>query len=425
MEKFFADTFRLLRQADRSMYGTFLQLMEEEFRREGYREEKSSGVENILIVQLDAIGDMIVMSGLLREVRRNFPQARITLVVSPLVYPIVELCPYVNEVLTFDIKTLEGRGPFNRNFPSMLERLADFCRKHFWKKKISVAFATKCDGDSLPGIVMTYLSGARERIGYDFLPYRRFYMKPNAELDAMGKFFLNRMVEIPATVYVQAEAEFYLLTASGLKVEQNHLELWFSAAEAQRARELLEDLPPECKKIVLGLGAGAPNRKYPPEKLLVALKDLVEKNFAFVIVGGKSELDAAIFLEKNLPREKVLNLAGKTTLRETEAVISQTDFYLGNNTGVMHMAAAAQIPVIAIQREASGRDNVVPKFFNDVYKFPPYQTKSIILRPTHPLGECANSSPLYGGCLYREPHCITQITPQEIVAAVEKMVREI
>ena len=110
MEKFFTDIFRLLRQGTPSMYGTFLQLMEQEFKREGYREKFSSSVENILIVQIDAIGDMIVMSGMIREVRKNFPQARITLVCSPLVYPLVELCPYVNEVLTFDLKTLEGQG---------------------------------------------------------------------------------------------------------------------------------------------------------------------------------------------------------------------------------------------------------------------------------------------------------------------------
>ena len=70
-----------------------------EFGRLGYRD--FAGVKNILIVRLDVIGDMILTSGFIREVRANFPQAKITLVVSPLVYPIVELCPYVDEILIF------------------------------------------------------------------------------------------------------------------------------------------------------------------------------------------------------------------------------------------------------------------------------------------------------------------------------------
>ena len=121
MEKFLADLFRLLNQADPSMHRTFLQLIEQEFIREGYREKNSSGVENILIVRIDAIGDMIVTSGFIREVRANFPHARMTLVVSPLVYPLVELCPYVNEVLSFDLKTLGRGGQLRRSFPLMLE----------------------------------------------------------------------------------------------------------------------------------------------------------------------------------------------------------------------------------------------------------------------------------------------------------------
>ena len=414
MEKFFADLFRLLRQGTPSMYGTFLQLMEQEFKREGYREKISSsggGIENILIVRIDAIGDMIVTSGMIREVRKNFPRARITLVCSPLVYPLVELCPYVNEIVTFDIKTLGGGGPYHRNFPLMLEKLADFCREHLWRKKFDIAFSTQCEGDSFPLILMTYLSGARERIGYDFLPYRYSYMKPDAEADALGKFLLNRRVEVPDEMFLQVETQFYLLSAVGLKVSQRHLELWFGEADAQRARELLEELPPDSKKIVLGIGAGAPERKYPPEKLLVVLKELLKKNFSFVLVGGKAELEVANFLEKNLLSEKVLNLVGQTTLRETEAVISQMDLYLGNDTGVMHMAAAARVPVIAIFPQAIDKNNSFPKFFNNVYKFPPYQTKSILLRPAHG----RNSSVCD----------IAQITPQEIIAAVEQMEREL
>lgn len=388
---------------------------EEEFKRQGYRDKNSSGVENILIVRLDVIGDMVLTSGFIRELRRNFPKARITLVVSSLVYPIVELCPYVNEVLRFDIKSLD------RNFPVMLEKIAVFCRDDLWQKKFSYAFSPQCGGDNFPGIVMLWLSGARDRIGYDVAPYRNFFNENAEEHGTIGEFLLNKMIQPHRTITLQVEKHFYVLKKSGFKVKKTHMELFYSEADSLRAKELLEDIPPNCKKVLLGLSAGAPNRKYPIEMYLVALRELAKKDLVFVIVGGKSEINDANLIEQNLPKGKVINLTGKTNLRETEAVISQTDYYLGNVTGIMHMAAAAKVPVLAIYRDAHDKQDILPGVYSESQRFPPYQTKSVILRPEHPLGECATLPPVYGHCHYNEPHCITQITPQQIIDGFEKL----
>ena len=121
-----------------------------------------------------------------------------------------------------------------------------------------------------------------------------------------------------------------------------------------------------------------------------------------------------------------MNLVGKLTVCETEAVISQTDLYLGNDTGTVHMAAAAHIPVIGIYRGSVEQENILPAILNEYRRFPPYQTKAIALRPAHPLDDCATEPPVYGLCRHVDiPHCITQISPQEIVAAVEQMEREL
>lgn len=414
---FFSEFFREMRKADPSTYGAFLTRAEEEFKRMGYREKISAGVENILIVRLDVVGDQILTSGFIREVRANFPRAHITLIVSSLVYPIVELCPYVNEVLSFDIK------PLDRTFPVMLENLAVFCRDNLWQKHYSIAFSPQCGGDNLPGLLMMWLSGARERIGYGFKTYKSLFNDEPKEVRSINNFLLNKLVKPHKAIPYQVEKCFYILTANGFKVNQKHLELFYSEADSLRAQELLQDIPPSCKKILIGIGSGEANRKYPVEKYLAALRELAKKNLVFVIVGGKSELADAEFLEKNLPAGKVLNFAGKTTLRETEAIISQSDFYIGNDSGVMHMAAAAKRPVLAIYREAADRQNISPVSLSEILNFPPWQTKAVILRPKHPLGECATLPPCYGHCHYLKPHCITQITPQQIVGAFEVLER--
>lgn len=386
-----------------------LDQFEEAFKRLGYREDIPSSVENILIVRLDVIGDMVITSGFIREVRANFPTAQITLVVSPLVFPIVELCPYVNEILVFD------KNKLDRNILPMFESLISFCREHLWQKHFSVAFSPQWDSDNLPALLMCWLSGARKRVGYGISPLKNWGIEPLPENEAFNNFLLTDNIMAPREFISEVEKCFYLLQAVGLEVSQDNLELFFDKADISRANELLKDIPSTSKKIVIGIGAGLKSRQYPVEKLLIALKELAQRDFVFVIVGGKSELEDANFIEQNLPTGKVLNLVDKTTLRETEAVISQMDYYIGNDSGVMHMAATEKIPCLVFYREAYDKEDYLPGVYSELRRFPPWQTKSVTLRPDHQLEECAKQPPVYGWCHAEEPHCITQITPQEII----------
>ena len=414
---FFGELFREMRKAPPEIYGQFLMRAEEAFKRTGYRDEtKRGGIETILVVRLDAIGDMILTSGFLRELRKNFPRARITLVVSPLAFPLVELCPYVNEVLTFDKNSLSG------NFVEVLEKIAVFCRDNLWQKKFSHAFSPRWHNDTIIELLTIWCSGARERIGYGTNPFKSWLGDPPAEVTAQDNFLLTKNVITPQNIISDVDKNFYLLAATGFKLDKFHMELFYDAQNFQHAKELLENIPSTCKKVLLGIGASALSKKYPAEKYLVALKVLAKKNLVFVIVGGKSELDDAKFIENNLPSEKVLNLVGKTTLRETEAVIAQTDFYVGNDTGVVHMAAANQIPCLVLYRGAQDRENILPAIINEFKRFPPYQTHALVLRPVHPLDECATLPPIFGLCRkFNSPHCITQIAPQKIVDAFEAL----
>lgn len=250
LEQFFGEFFRLMHQAEPSTYNAFMKRAESEFKRLGYREQIPIGVENILIVRLDVIGDMVLTSGFIRELRKNFPNANITLIVSPLVYPIVELCPYVNEVLTFDIKKL------GENFPSALEKIATFCKEHLWRKHFSIAFSPQWGSDNLPGLLMCWLSGARERVGYGEFPAESWGLKPPAFVEERDKFLLTKIIITPRSVVAEVEKHLYLLEAVGLKVNQNHMELFFDAADIFKALELLKGIPSNCKKVLLGLGAG-------------------------------------------------------------------------------------------------------------------------------------------------------------------------
>ena len=414
LEKFFDEFLKQLPTASPAKTSELMARAEIIFRQAGYRDELPDDVKNILVLRTDRIGDMILTSGFLRELRKNFPRAQITLVTSPSVFPIVELCPYVNEILTFDRFSLD-----EKEFPATLPPIVEFCRKNFWHKRFSHAFLPQWDSSNFSDLLMAWLSGARERIGYGMNPAMEWLGSLDAVAEARDTFLLTKNIISPRSAVSEAEKNFYVLEAGGFKVEETHMELFFGEEDFLRARELLQSVPPNCKKVLLGIGSSGAGRQYPVGKYLVALKELAKKNLVFVIVGGQTELDDANFIEKNLPHGKILNLVGKTTLRETEAVVAQTDFYVGNDTGVMHMSAAAQIPCLVLYREAQDKEEHLPGIFSEFRRFPPWQTNSIILRPDSQLEECAKLPPVYGWCHYSESHCITQISPQEIVDGFE------
>ncbi len=391
--------------------------MEREFHAAGFREKSIHGVENILVVRTDVIGDFILTSGFIRELRKNFPKARITLVVSSLVFPIAELCPYVNEVFQCDAKT------FGKKFSDVLKNVSAFCRKNLWHKHFTKAFTPQWGSDNLGAILTAFLSGAQERIGYGTIPYKN--LMPDLQIpdehpaQVSDNEMLTKNLAVPTDWKKEVEKHLGLLLLAGFQLEETNMELWYGEEDFRRAEKFLSQLPPG-KKAVIGLGAGDTGRQYPVEKWVTALTEINRRGINFVIVGGEGEKKSANFLYENLPEGIVLNLTGLTTLRETEAVIAQSDFYIGNDTGVMHMSAAAGLPVLAVYREAVDKENDMAGLSSEYLRFPPWQTLNVVLRPAHALDDCANKI-AYGGCSHREPHCITQIPPEEIVAAFDAL----
>ena len=402
------------KQDGRIAISDFFRKLEEGFKAAGFRDELS-GVPSVLITRLDVVGDHIVTTGFIREVRRNFPTARITLVVSPSVKQLAEFCPYVNDVLAFDGEYMHGP------VVDMFFRVYEFCAETLWSRHFTYAFCPQWGSENLSSLFLMFMSGAQKRFGFGQYPGEAWLGKKNDNLSEFDRRLLTQKIVTPQSVVSEAEKYFYLLKTLGYSVIDTSMELWYSNADALKAKVLLAEGNAVGTKIVLGLGAGSENRKYPIDKWLVALREIARDEVTFVILGGKKEESDAALVEKELPQGKVLNLVGRTTMRETAAVVAACDMYVGNDTGVMHMAAAAHKRVLVIYREAKTRENFMPGLLSEYARFPAWQTPYIALRPKEQLDECAAPHMSYGGCLRLTTHCIAAILPQEIVAAYKTL----
>ena len=381
--------------------------MEPIFRAAGFRQADMPGIKHILVLRLDEIGDSVLTSGFLRELRASEPRAYITLVVNPVVYPLVELCPYVNEVLVY-------KGSHKGSFAERFEWALELCREHLWARHFALCLCPRWDFDRYFALLLGYMSGSAERVGYSEKLY-----EGKARANAGFDLLLTRPVMNPPQIVHEVERNFFLLQAAGYPVRDKRLELWYDAADVQRAAVLCKRFSKKRQLVSVALGANEANKAYPAEKFLTALRILAEQGLAFALLGGPGDRAAGNQIAAGLDAGVAVNFAGETSLRESAAIMARTMLYIGSDTGLKHVAAALSLPVLEINREAKDCQKTIISLWT---RFFPWQTPTISLQPEHALGECARVLS-QGGCVAREPHCIAQIGPEEIVAGYEALTR--
>ncbi len=419
VEEAFAAYWAQIKEQHIFMPSALFEAVEPAFADNGFR--TAGEIRNILLVRLDAIGDMVMTSGFIRELRRNYPLARIDMVVNPLVAPMVELCPHVDSIFTFDRKL------FLQDLAACLDRMRDLCQNALWEKKYDLAICPQWGDEKRDLLLLAYMSGARERVCYRQAIGLVYYPKANIGPDAedFQRALRFRAGMTPPELIHEVPRVMYMLKLLGLSVEDDRLEVWVSEKDQARARRWLAPYQ-GALLVTLGIGAGSGERKYPIEKYRVALEEIVRRypKAVFVVLGAASEREDAAYLTAHLPADRLLNLTEQTTLRESAAVAAETALYLGNDTGLMHMAAAAGKPIIMPHIEAMDRVMECPGLYSAFARFSPWRTPAIILRPEHALDECGRHL-YYGGCREkRVAHCITQIEPLTIVQAFDAMIKK-
>lgn len=393
------------------------QQMESEFARLGFRESSKGGVKNILLVRLDNVGDFLLTIPAIREIRMNYPSAFITLVVREKVYSVAELCPYVNEVLIFEEKL------YTNNLMQMFLNVTAFAKKFLWRRRYDIGFSFRYWEDvwHLISLIMLYLGGVVQRVGYVNKAIQIYRGKTLTKENDWSYDLLTHPVINPKEIVHDCARSLYIPKSFGLTIRNTNMEFWYDKTDLNTARRLLGNFGEGRIKIAAGISSNEDVRKYPLEKYLSAFKKIVKRDAALVIFGGPAELEAAEFLKKNLPKDTVKNfIEYKAGWRVDAAAMSLTDIYIGNFTGACDVAAALKKPVIALSRVAKDREKIFGNEPSEATIYYPWQTNAMVLQPEHQLEDC-KTTPYHAGCHKKTAHCITQIKPNEIVDAFDKM----
>lgn len=386
-----------------------LSVAENIFKEAGYRTLEED-TNNILIVRLDSIGDMICTIPFLRNVRTSFPDYHITVVCTNKAIPVIKNCLYYDRTIAFDYKTLTG------TVASYIKLSVNFCRQKLWDRKYDIAFVPRRHTDILTQYIIAFFSGAIVRVGYSWnnLPAT----KPSFTDDV--NFLINKQVSVSYNVNHTVETSLRVLSTL-LPYEDDYLETFSTQEDIFFAAKIMKELPAGKKKVIICHGASAKFQRWPAHKYLTVLKELAKQGYMFVSLSGKEEYDKAHFLEENLPYGSFLNLCGATTVSQAQTIVRYADYYLGNDTSILHMAAAAKKPVLGIYRSPSKHDRLYD-CLDPAIVFKPWQTKHVIVQPEHPLECCANKKLWYGFCWnVNKVCCIDQVTTEEVLASFEKL----
>jgi heptosyltransferase-3 len=286
-------------------------------------------VQRIGVFKLRNIGDVLMITPLLRALRETFPAARITAIVNTGTEAMLNHNPHVDDIIVY-----------RRDEKNALRREFGFLRE-VRRRRFDLTIAGT-EGDRAAWCAL--LSGARYRVGVKSYKWGRF--------DLRRRFFnLAASPSVPVPMH-EVERHFFLAEAAGLRLkstEPGPLVLEIPEELRRWAEEQLAPLRPA--RIVQVHPVSRWLWKCWDSDAMATVIDWLqeERGTRVVVTTGPIER------ERRRAREIVarcrtapLFFDGNLTLTQLAALSAGCDGYFGIDTAPMHMAAAVGIPVVAL-----------------------------------------------------------------------------
>lgn len=381
--------------------------MEEVFQKAGFREKKKPGEQtHILIIRDDAAGDFILFSSFLREARRIYSDAHITLVTSDRNNNLAQCCPYVDNVEVNDRE-------YDKNNTLLGLQVAAERALHYLHYNFDLAFVPRL-GARYYGFVTAYLTGATEIVGFTNDRINPFTGQVE---HALWDAFLSVVVPFENVAISDADRNLVLLeymTKVPFSEKRRKLELWYTNDDSQKAEEIMTPLRrPEIKGLMaLVPGASTPSKRWPVENYKKLITEIlkIDPYLGFVVLGGPDDMAVAEELVKHIG-DHAISAAGKCSFRESAALMDKLGGYIGNDTGLLHIAAAAKLPILQINCFPANLQ-ITP--VSIPVRFAPYKVPSVTVFPKEALDGC-NDVFSYGCKHVADAHCITSVTVETVL----------
>ena len=357
------------------------------------RPPSRSEVSRILIVRLRQIGDVVFTTPSVRALREHFPGAHLTYVVEPAAAAVVAANPHIDELI------VAPRGGGLRGLSADLA-----LGRRLRRAKYDVAL----DFHGGPrASLLTWLSGARIRIGYRILGRSWMYTSVVARPRALRPRH-------------SVENQWDLIAALGIAAPERsshpvEMPVRADAVQVVGARLERAGVSADARVIVVHVSAGNPFRRWPTSSFAAVVAGLIaaDPRRSVVVTSGPSEQDAAELVISEArgllaePDRRRVVACGEFTLPELRALVDRAALYVGGDSGPMHVAATSRVPIVGLYgptlpaRSAPWRPPACPAESVEVAGLP--------CRP------CDQRS-----CVPGDFRCLTWIQPAQVIDAAER-----
>ena len=343
--------------------------------------------KNILLIKMSSLGDILHTLPFAAALRKRYPHARITWLVHPQFAGFVPDPPVIDEVLYFD------KVKFNKM--GLGEKL-----KYFYEMRDllhSKHFDLVIDMQGLfKSAVLAAISGCSNRIGYCEMREGSGFVSKAISGAHSKDHVIERYLDVAR--YLGAKVE---------SLDDVEFPMPDLSKETASVREKLQGLGWDGNKyVVIVPGARWWTKEWPVEHYVALAKLLAKEGINVVLAGGPDDAAKGKAIAEQCASGKVLDMTGKTSLRELAALINDCCFYISADTGPLHFAAALKKPLVAMYGPTKAD------------RTGPYGSKNstVLLSPA----KCA-------GCLKKKCddwHCMHDITPELVYEIYVKKVEQ-
>lgn len=338
----------------------------------------------ILIVQTAFLGDVVLALPLVAAVRRWAPQAWVDVLTIPATAAVVEGQPGVDTVLTYD-KRGEQRG---------VRGLLQMCRT-IRSRAYDVVISPH---RSLRSALLVAVSGSGRRLGFRQWWTRWAYTttapRPVRGHEVMRNHELAKLVDAEAPI-------------------PGRLTLQVEAARHREAAQVLAQAGVATGDVLVGLVPGSQwgTKRWPADQFAALIEQITAwPGTHGVLFGAPQDREIADAVVAAC-RAPVIDLIGKTSLRELPAYMAHCDIVVSNDTGPMHIAAALGKPIVTLYGPTT-----------PALGFSPYgvaweeaSVASLSCRPCHAHGP--------EHCPLSHWRCMRELQPAQVAERVARLLR--
>ncbi|MFH1073470.1 MAG: glycosyltransferase family 9 protein [Candidatus Firestonebacteria bacterium] len=343
------------------------------------RSFKPEEIKRILFVRLRFIGDVIISTSVISDLRKKYPNIKLDYLAEKMPLKMLENNPDINELVEAE------KGNIIVFIKTILK-----IRKKRYDAVIDVFGNPR-------SALLTYFSGAKYKIGwnikgrsfcYNTIIQRRDVLDPSVKSDCLDAY--------------EDAVRLFGIEKSGRKTK-----LYLSGSELDFGEGFKKEKLLKDQSVIIGIQPGCRRGEsltWPKEKYAELADRLIVSGFKVLIFGGPADKNTNAFVLNKMKNSPII--VETRGIREDLAVMNICSCFVTNNHGPVHMAAALNVPTVGLYRP------------DEVFLWFPYRNdRSKVLYNISICGECMGS-----GC--QNIKCITDPKVEEVYSAVLELINK-